>query len=164
MRLIQTEPVICIDPGSDKSGVVIFDGKNVLGSWDKLDNNELIEWLRTEKGIMRMAIEGVASYGMAVGATTFDTVEWIGRFREAFGFDRTTKIYRRDIKLFLCGSSRAKGTNVRQRILDIFPATGGGKTPQVGTKGNPGPLYGVKSHAFSALAVGLTYKYNFSMK
>ena len=163
MILIQTEPVICIDPGSDKSGVVVFDGKNILESYSDFNNDELIDWLQTDQDVEEMAIEGVASYGMPVGVTTFDTVEWIGRFREAFGFDRTTKIYRRDIKLFLCGTSRAKDTNVRQRILDIFPATGGGKTPQVGVKGNPGPLYGVKSHAFSALAVGLTYKYNFNM-
>ena len=61
--------------------------------------------------------------------------------------------------MFLCGTPRAKDTNIRQRVIDIFPATGGGKTPQIGTKKEPGPLYGVTSHCISALAVGLTYKY-----
>jgi hypothetical protein len=61
--------------------------------------------------------------------------------------------------MFLCNSMRAKDANIRRRVLDIFPATGGGKTPQIGTKGHPGPLYGVTSHAISALALGLTFKY-----
>ena len=159
MKLEETEPIICIDPGTNKSGVIIFDGKNVIAKWSGFDNTELVEWLRLEQAIVVMAIEGIASYGMAVGETTFETVEWMGRFREAFGFDKTTKIFRKDIKLFLCGNLQAKDANIRQRILDIFPANGGGKTPQIGIKKEQGSLYGVTSHAMSALAIGLTYKY-----
>ena len=159
MELVRSEPVICIDPGTNESGVVIFDGKSIIDKWSAYNNTELIEWLRSEEDLRLMAIEGVASYGMAVGKTTFETVEWIGRFREAFGFSKTTKIFRKDVKLFLCGSLRAKDANVRQRILDIFPANGGGKIPQIGTKKYQGDLYGVTSHAMSALAIGLTYKY-----
>ena len=159
MKLKKSKPTICIDPGTEKSGVVIFDGFCVLDSWSAFPNTELIDWLREEDDIEYMAIEGISSQGMAVGATTFETVEWIGRFREAFGYESTTRIFRKDIKMFLCGSMRAKDTNIRQRILDIFPANGGGKTPQIGTKREPGSLYGVTSHAMSALAVGMTYKY-----
>jgi len=169
MNLIKSEPILCIDPGTTHSGVVVFDGKNILFSKSDYENNSLlnaladfngVSYFRKKYGVMHMAIEGIASYGMAVGATTFDTVEWIGRFRQAFDFSKTTKIYRKDIKMFLCGSMRAKDKNIRQRILDIFPAGGGGKTPQIGTKKQPGALYGVTSHAMSALAVGLTYKYS----
>ena len=46
--------------------------------------------------------------------------------------------------------------NVRQAIIDLFPPTGGGKCAQIGTKGQPGPLYGVSSHAWPALGVALT--------
>ena len=129
-----------------------------------IDNDELlyqISLFRKFEEIEYMVIEGVASYGMAVGMSVFDTVEWIGRFREAFGFDFTHKVYRKDVKLFLCGSPRAKDANIRQRIIDIFPATGGGKRPQIGTKKEPGPLYGMSKHAWSALAVGLTYIYGY---
>ena len=158
MELVKTEPVICIDPGTTHSGVVVFDGLNILEKNSECENDWLVEALPHGK-YKKMVIEGIASYGMAVGATTFETCEWIGRFREAFGFDATTKIYRKDVKMFLCGSMRAKDANIRQRILDLFPAEGGGKTPQVGTKKDPGPLYGVKEHSWSALALGLTHKY-----
>ena len=160
-QLVNTGLVICIDPGTTHSGVVVFNGRDVLETWNKFENTELLEWLKSDSygKDVNMAIEGIASYGMAVGATTFDTVEWIGRFREAFGFEKTTKIFRKQVCLFLCGSARAKDANIRQRILDIFPADGGGKTPQIGTKNDPGSLYGVTSHAISALAIGLTYKY-----
>jgi hypothetical protein len=160
MNLIKTDPIICIDPGTTNSGVVVFDGLNVIECFKEFYNNELVLWLREDIYYSRMVIEGIASYGMPVGESTFETVEWIGRFREAFGFELTTKIYRKDVKMFLCGSMRAKDANIRQRILDIFPATGGGKTPQIGTKKQPGPLYGVTSHAMSALALGLTFKYS----
>jgi len=169
--LKKTEPVLCIDPGTTHSGVVVFDGENILYSKPDFDNNELIKYVAyhrpvkiqsivpDEMHIKHLAIEMVASYGMSVGQTTFETVLWIGRFMERFGYDKCTKIYRKDVKLFLCNSLRAKDANIRQAILDLFPATGGGKTPQIGTKKQPGPLYGVTSHSISALAVGLTYKY-----
>jgi hypothetical protein len=46
---------------------------------------------------------------------------------------------------------QAKDANIRQAILDRF----GGKEKAIGKKANPGPLYGVKSHLWSALAVAL---------
>ena len=162
MNLTKSEPVLCIDPGTTHSGVVIFDGLNITHIHKEFENTKLIKHLQENLIKMRtsrLVIEGIASYGMAVGATTFETCEWIGRFRQAYGYENTTKIYRKDVKMFLCNSMRAKDANIRRRVLDIFPATGGGKTPQIGTKGQPGPLYGVTSHAISALALGLTFKY-----
>ena len=64
---------------------------------------------------------------------------------------------RLDVKLHLCKDSRAKDANIRQALLDRFPATGGGKTPQIGTKAQPGPLYGIKSHLWAALGVAVTF-------
>ena len=161
MKLTATSKTLCIDPGTTHSGVVIFDGLNISLINKEWANKSLIDWMKNNRYESKyLAIEGIASYGMAVGATTFETVEWIGRFREAYGFDRSTRIFRKDVKMFLCNSMRAKDTNVRQRILDIFPANGGGKTPQIGTKSNQGSLYGVTSHSLSALAVGLTFKYS----
>ena len=107
-----------------------------------------------------MAIEMVASYGMAVGKTVFETCMWIGRFMEAWESATGTKpqqVYRKDVKMHLCGSMRAKDTNIRQAIIDRYPASGGGKCPQIGTKKEPGPLYGVSKDIWSALAVAITY-------
>lgn len=46
--------------------------------------------------------------------------------------------------------------DVRKALLDLFPRTGGGATPQVGTKAKPGPLYGISTHAWAALGVAVT--------
>ena len=163
MNLTESWPVLCIDPGTTHSGVVVFDGLNITRIEKEMCNCDLLNFVQneSERGdyTNHMVIEGIASYGMPVGATVFTTCEWIGRFRQAYGYENTTKIYRKDVKMFLCNSMRAKDANIRRRVLDIFPATGGGKTPEIGTKGEPGPLYGVTSHAISALALGLTFKY-----
>ena len=147
--------IIGIDPGMEKSGVVFLDDGEVTFAAVE-DNDEIITILKQQND-HDMAIEMVACYGMPVGRTTFETVLWIGRFIQAHGAEMSCKVYRKDVKLFLCNSMRAKDAHVRQALLDRFPATGGGKTPQVGTKKEPGPLYDVKSHAWSALAVAITF-------
>jgi hypothetical protein len=151
--------ILCIDPGTTESGIVaISHGGNVLVTDPVMSNEEILRDLQNDwyPEFDLMLIEMVACYGMPVGKETFETCVWIGRFIEAFN-GRTEYVYRRDVKLTLCNSMRAKDANIRQAILDRFPATGGGRTPQVGTKAKPGPLYGVKSHAWSALAVGLAW-------
>jgi hypothetical protein len=148
--------ILCIDPGTTESGVVELSGTKILSSEPALPNADLLESLKGDWGTTVMLIEMVSCYGKPVGKETFETCVWIGRFIEAFeGW--WEYVYRRDVKLTLCNSMRAKDANIRQAILDMYPATGGGKTPQVGTKANPGPLFGVKSHAWSALALGLTW-------
>lgn len=102
-----------------------------------------------------LAIEMIACYGMPVGAETFETCLWIGRFWEA-AHTEPVLVYRKDVKMHLCNSVRAKDANIRQALLDQFPKIGGGKIPQIGTKKEPGPLYGVTSHVWAALAVAVT--------
>lgn len=148
--------LLCIDPGTTESGFVLFDGENIIDRSSGVDNNLLLAAVENSIPANHLAIEMVASYGMAVGKSVFETCVWIGRFIEAFP-GRYTKVYRKDVKMCLCQSMRAKDSNIRQAILDRFPATGGGKTPQVGTKKQPGPLFGISKHAWSALAVGITY-------
>ena len=159
------EKVLCIDPGTEKSGVVIIDYKReedgdrmaVIPLGSEVDNDEVLYILHDNTyGCNTLAIEMVGCYGMAVGASTFETCVWIGRFIERFKREHKF-IYRKDVKLNLCNSMRAKDANVRQALLDRFEPTGGGKTPQIGTKKQPGPLFGMSSHQWSALAVGITY-------
>lgn len=145
--------ILAIDPGNKQSGWCLFDGERVHDS-GVLDNNEMLArvMLNQDKAL---AIEMIASYGMAVGREVFETCVWIGRFLQAHRAEAQL-IYRKDVKLHLCGTTKAKDANIRQAIIDLFPATGGGKTPQIGTKKQPGPLYGISSHAWAALAVALT--------
>jgi len=58
----------------------------------------------------------------------------------------------------LCGVMKAKDGNIRQALIDRFPATGGGKIPQIGTKAKPGPLYGFSRDKWAALAVAVTFQ------
>ncbi len=95
----------------------------------------------------------IASYGMPVGAEVFDTCVAIGRFVQLWGDDKAlTLVFRREVKLHLCGQARAKDGNVRQALLDRF----GGKATAVGRKVTPGPLYGFAGDTWQALAVAVT--------
>lgn len=96
---------------------------------------------------------------MPVGKEVFDTCLWIGRFMETWS-SQCQLVYRKDIKIHLCGTVRAKDANVRQALIDRHEPTGGGKVPQIGTKQKPGPLYGIKKDVWSALAVAVYYDDN----
>jgi hypothetical protein len=108
-------------------------------------------YVARQGGADLIAIEMIASYGMPVGREVFETCVWIGRFVQAACALPCEYVYRKDVKLYLCGNARAKDSNVRQAIIDRF----GGKDKAIGRKKNPGPLHGVKGDLWAALAVGL---------
>jgi hypothetical protein len=146
--------ILAIDPGTTESGWVHLEGGRVIES-GVLANADML--VRVRRWGAPLAIEMIASYGMAVGREVFETCVWIGRFQQAYCAPHTVHfVCRRDVKLHLCGSPQATDANIRRALLDLFPRTGGGKTPQVGIKSQPGPLYGVASHAWAALAVAMT--------
>ena len=163
--------LLAIDPGPAVSGAVVLDTAvdppAVLEVFPEIDTADLCARCLLVVGQNKpddLAIEMVSSYGMPVGREVFETVLWIGRIGQAFSWGRTTLVYRKEVKLHLCNSLRAKASNVRRAILDLYPRTGGGKTPQVGTKKQPGPLYGVSKHAWAALAVGITWAQDESIR
>ncbi|MBR8182125.1 hypothetical protein KDW54_06905 [Burkholderia ambifaria] len=145
--------ILAIDPGTTESGWVLYDDKRVEDS-GVMDNRDLIEHMRSVPDYgQKLAIEMIASYGMPVGREVFETCVWVGRFMEAWHSPEDVRlVYRKDVKLHLCGTPRAKDANVRQALIDLF----GGKEKAVGKKALPGPLYGVKSHAWPALGVAVT--------
>jgi hypothetical protein len=149
-----------IDPGTVESGYVLFNSDNMqVVESGVVGNEELLQMSSWDNSDI-VCIEMVASYGMAVGQTTFDTILWIGRFVQiAVSKNKEYKLLykKKDINPTICFSNKAKDANIRQAVFDMFPSTGGGSVPQKGTKSQPGPLYGVSSHAISALAVALTY-------
>ena len=157
--------VLGIDPGNEISGAILIrsDDRAVVTVWPGVNNEELLRWVvmtryqqdRREGGTVEVAIEMISSYGMAVGRTVFQTCVWVGRFQQAFGVAEL--IERKDCMLNICNSRSAKDANIRRALLDRYPETGGGRTKEVGTKAQPGPLYGVSRHAFSALAVAHTH-------
>jgi len=138
--------VLAIDPGPTESAWVLWDGSRLHGMG--IDPNETA-LLRVGGSLAdRLAVEMVASYGMAVGEEVFSTVFWAGRLVQAWGGQDWTGIYRLDVKLHLCHSARAKDSNIRQVLID--------RLGPPGTKAKPGVTYGVRTHLWSALAVAVT--------
>ena len=148
--------VLAIDPGNEFSAYVVYRDSDPV-NFGKVANQWLMSRIIERVSLQapgEIAIEMIASYGMPVGREIFETCVWIGRFLQAWGWDRPFSfVYRRDVKLHLCGSSRAKDGNVRAALLDRY----GGKATAVGNKKSPGPLYGVSADVWSALAVAVTY-------
>ncbi len=70
---------------------------------------------------------------MSVGKTVFDTCVWIGRFIQQV--DEIGKeysyIYRKDEKMNLCHSMKAKDSNIRQALIDRFGEVGTKKKPRL---------------------------------
>ena len=100
-----------------------------------------------------IAIEWVESFGMRVGSEVFETVYNIGRIAETVD-GHVHRVTRKQVKIALVGHSRANDADVRLAICEMY----GGKAKAIGTKKEPGPLYGVKGHCWSALAVAITWK------
>jgi hypothetical protein len=139
--------IFALDPGTTQTGWARLDGQRVLESGVLSNDAMLFEVMFS--GDSELVIEMIASYGMPVGREVFETCVWIGRFQQAWKWPEQVRlIYRKDVKMHLCGTPRAKDANVWQALLD--------KIGPVGTKKAPGPLYGVKSHARAALAVAVT--------
>lgn len=141
--------ILALDPGPSQTGWCLYAEGKVIGSGVE-DNSQMLKHLGEYKPpAVRLAIEMIASYGMAVGKDVFETVRWIGRYQQAwFEPEGVVLVYRKDVKMHLCQSPRAKDANIRQALIDRLG-------PQ-GTKKEPGPTYGVKSHAWAALAVAVT--------
>lgn len=143
--------VLAIDPGTEKSGWCLLAGDGTVRDSGVLPNAEMLDVVwgghHSPKDV-QLAIEMIASYGMPVGREVFETCVWIGRFKQAWPAPGSVRlVYRKDVKLHLCGSPRAKDANIWQALKD--------RLGEPGTKANPGPLYGVQSHARAALAVAV---------
>ena len=148
--------LLAIDPGDVQSAWVLYDDVTKAAVDYGLEDNEAIlgKLQSFRQYTDQLVIEMIASYGMPVGKTIFETCVWIGRFRQAWTGHSVDLVYRADVKLHLCQSPRAKDANVRQAILDRY---GGDKKRACGTKKNPGPLYGMAKDMWAAMGVALTF-------
>lgn len=152
--------LIAIDPGTKESGAVCFDGRTLRPGMFPCaiyQNADLLETLRTWSRIGPLVIESVESFGQRVSFTIFETVRWAGRFQEAWESrgGQVILVPRREVKMHLCGIMKAKDADIRQALLYKFGD--GSRDMAMGTKANPGPLYGVTNHLMAALAVAVTW-------
>lgn len=145
--------ILAIDPGNIESAYILVGENLKILEFGKVENYEMLKICDYLSGTrdVKVAIEMIASYGMPVGKEIFDTCVLIGRIYEIFYHSeiKPKLIYRKEVKLNLCNSVRAKDGNVIQALKDRFGDRG--------TKANPGFFYGVKADVWQAYAVGVTY-------
>jgi hypothetical protein len=132
-----------IDPGQRTSGLCRIEPA-AKGAWRptlalaRAPNPAVADCLANARGLAGVGIETASCYGLPVGASVFETVLWAGRFAQA-AFACTENVFlvtRAQVKRALCPGERANDVAVRQRLLSMF-----------------GPVKGVGSHAWAALAV-----------
>jgi hypothetical protein len=150
------ERLLAIDPGPTQSGFVVVSpdvdapGGLVIEQHRTLPNTfALLSTMAVDPS--HVVIEMVQSYGAPVGADTFETCVWIGRFIEALDDCRepVRRIYRPTVLGHVCLKRNAKSSQVFQALKDRFGPPG--------TKKRPGPLYKVGEHERAALALGIAY-------
>jgi hypothetical protein len=141
-----------IDPGPVESAFVWWDAESErVIRLESIPAFQITAYILKDliRKVDHVSMEWMECFGMAVGQETFRTVAGIGWFASLLSsFDRPLRLVpRRSVKMHLCNSMRAKDANVRQALIDRF-----GK---VGTKKQPGKLYGVATHYWAALGVAV---------
>lgn len=150
--------VLGVDPGSEQSAWVLFESDNDGTILDHgIEGNDVLvtkleSWPRERAHVV---FEQVHMGGMPAGIETFETVFWTGRFAQAVKLENPwARLRRQAVKLHLCQSVRANDGNIRQALIDRFGPT---KEAAIGKRQTPGPLFGIKSHEWAALAIAVTW-------
>lgn len=149
--------ILAIDPGNEYSGYVVIGAEDMRPlEIGKVENEKVIDRV-LEANYSELVIEMVASYGMPVGRSVFETCVHIGRLLQAASSVsiKTARLYRQDVKLNICHSNKATDATITQALIDRFAPT----TPNRGKgyKSAPGWFYGFKSDIWQAYALGVTY-------
>lgn len=146
--------VLAVDPGYRESAFVLYDGQRVLSHGIE-KNEQLLSDLRGSVHQAVLVIEEMqlfaSSYG--VGKEVFDSVFWSGRFAEAWSPQPFDRLLRSKVRAHL-GAMKGGDAAVRLALIDRF---GPYKEDAIGKAKSPGPLYGIRSHEWSALAIAVTW-------
>lgn len=155
--------LLAIDPGNVESGWALIDADTreplEFGKTSNLELARRIDTYTDMPGALhagQVAIEMIASYGMAVGAEVFETCVWIGRFYEAYRSGHGVEpvlIKRQPVKLHHCHSAKATDANIRQALVDRFAA--GYSNHGKGTKANPSWFFGFRADVWQAYALAV---------
>ena len=131
--------ILGIDPANEYSAFVVVENDlSAVVDKGKIPNKELQDkisnWKAENYPIDYVAIEGIQSFGMPVGQTTFETCYFIGRLLEQF---------------------EATDATIRQALIDLFAKD----TPNKGkgTKKEPGYFYGFKADVWSAFSIAYVF-------
>jgi hypothetical protein len=152
------ESVLAIDPGNFQTAYCWLNHARRIEAFGKIDNpgmrDFLISAVAKTKGFAPptlVACEQVASYGMSVGASVFETCNFIGRLQEICeGYVPFTLVVRLEVKLAICHSPRANDSAIRTALIELFGAPGTAKAP--------GPTRGITKDIWAALALAETVR------
>lgn len=150
--------ILAVDPGPRSSGWVLYDVQSEVVVRHGIDTNETLLFQMLCPPVSdadAFVIEKFEARGMPIGESSIETIMWTGRLAQAWEGTRYF-VQRRAVKMHLCGTMRAKDSNINAVLGDRFSA-GQGMRAAKGTKKSPGPLYGLKSHSLAALAVAVTF-------
>lgn len=136
--------VLAIDPGPAQSGVVRFDGQRVLFA-GVIDNEDVLKIIADDNSDV-LAIELFVATNQCLGNESIETIHWGGRFHQACGDPGSVVLIPRAMV------KRALGVGHRGGDKEVNAALLAAIGPK-GTKANPGPTYGVSTHAWAALGV-----------
>ena len=160
--------VLAIHPGNVESAYALIDSKNYEPlEIDKIENNlllEKIDYLYDKRNINNNLMDVVIEIGS--DKNTLETVFWIGRFyerslqnilvdEEGNKYEKVNRIYHKDIKMNLCGKTKANNSTITQALIDRFAYN----VPNLGKgyKSTPGFFYGFRDDIWKSYAVGVTY-------
>jgi hypothetical protein len=143
--------ILAIDPGNIESGVVIWDGSNVVFTGVLLNATLNTAILSSIYKYDIALIENLTHQGRAkVGKEVFDTARYIGYLERCF--ENVNKPYRlisrNDVKMHHCRTSQARDTDIVKALTKKYPK---------GSVKSPGVTYLVRSHAWQALALATFY-------
>ena len=167
--------IIAIDPGPKTSGVAIIDD----ASWPPLiryagktvpivaimRDIERTSSMQIYPGACDVVVEDITARGAGHSIFThaIQTAKIMGEISRQCTIYNTHyhEINGATWRAKVTGNPTAKTTQIKDCISEIYEeagfACGGGKNPVKGTKLQPGPLYGVASHAWDAIGIGLAW-------
>lgn len=163
--------VLAIDQGSTESGYAIIDDKYNIEKTDKIDNYHLrMITLSLSRGedVKFFTMEQIKSFGNKFGDSLIESIQWGGRFIEAWHHEHGREcdlIPRKTWVNEFTGNHLAKDKDVRMIVIDRYrdmaktrpDMLGGGRTPIVGIKTRPGYLHGVADDAWQAIGLAMCW-------
>lgn len=142
------DAILAVDPGQSVSAYVMLSKNGILTHGFK--KNESVKKVVETASYRLLAIEMIASYGMRVGKSVFETCVFIGELKaqaESRGLP-VRLMFRKDVKKFVCGTHIAKDRDVRKAMVERY---GSG-----GSKSAPGETFGITQDVWQALALATT--------
>jgi hypothetical protein len=140
--------ILAIDPGQSVSAFAMLSGGDIIAHG--LRRNSDVLSLVKQESFDVLVLEMIASYGLKVGKSVFETCVFIGELKatvESRGLP-VRLVFRKDVKKHICGTCLSKDSDVRRKMLERYG--------DPGSKSQPGATFGITQDVWQALALATT--------